>query len=56
MGRPSLADLTLVPQIFNAQRFECRLDHVPTAMRIHDACMALPAFDLTQPSKCPDAE
>jgi maleylacetoacetate isomerase/maleylpyruvate isomerase len=53
---PTLADLTLVPQIFNARRLECRLDHVPTVMRIHEACMALPAFDLTQPSKCPDAE
>jgi maleylacetoacetate isomerase/maleylpyruvate isomerase len=53
---PTLADLTLVPQVFNAQRFDCRLDHVPTVMRIHAACMAMPAFDLTQPSKCPDAE
>jgi maleylacetoacetate isomerase/maleylpyruvate isomerase len=53
---PTMADLTLVPQVFNAQRFDCRLDHVPTVMRIHDACMALPAFDQTQPSKCPDAQ
>jgi len=52
---PTLADVTLVPQIFNAQRFECRLDHVPTVMRVFEACMALPAFDATQPSKCPDA-
>jgi maleylacetoacetate isomerase len=53
---PTMADITLVPQIFNAQRFGCRLDHVPAVMRIHEACMKLPAFDLTQPSKCPDAE
>ena len=53
---PTLADLTLVPQIANARRFDCRLDHVPSVMRIHDTCMALEAFDLTQPSKCPDAE
>jgi maleylacetoacetate isomerase/maleylpyruvate isomerase len=52
---PTLADITLVPQIFNAQRLECRLDHAPTVMRIFEACMALPAFDGTQPSKCPDA-
>jgi hypothetical protein len=25
-------------------------------MRIHAECMKLPAFDATQPSKCPDAE
>ena len=36
--------LLLVPQIFNAQRFECRLDHVPTVMRVFEACMELPAF------------
>ncbi len=52
---PTLADITLVPQIFNAQRLECRLDHVPTVMRIHAACMALDAFAQTQPSACPDA-
>jgi maleylacetoacetate isomerase/maleylpyruvate isomerase len=52
---PTLADIALVPQIFNAQRFNCRLDHVPTAMRVFKACMELPAFDETQPSKCPDA-
>jgi maleylacetoacetate isomerase len=34
---PTLADVLLVPQIFNAQRFDCRLDHVPTVMRIHRA-------------------
>jgi maleylacetoacetate isomerase/maleylpyruvate isomerase len=53
---PTLADVCLVPQIFNAQRFECRLDHVPTVMRVFAACMALPAFDKTQPSQCPDAQ
>lgn len=52
---PGLADLTLVPQIFNAQRFDWRTDHVPHVMRVFDACMALPAFSQTQPSACPDA-
>jgi len=53
--RPGLADCVLVPQIFNAQRMKCRLDHVPTVMRIFDACMAEPAFVAAQPSACPDA-
>jgi maleylacetoacetate isomerase/maleylpyruvate isomerase len=53
---PTLADCCLVPQIFNAQRFKCRTDHLPHAMRVFDACMALPAFAETQPSQCPDAE
>jgi maleylacetoacetate isomerase len=52
---PTLADLTLVPQIFNAQRFNCRTDHVPQVMRVFDACMQLEAFSQTQPSACPDA-
>ena len=52
---PTLADCVLVPQIFNAQRFDCRLDAVPTVMRVFDACMQLPAFDAAQPSRCPDA-
>ncbi|NML14532.1 maleylacetoacetate isomerase [Azohydromonas caseinilytica] len=53
---PTLADCVLVPQIFNAQRFECRLDHVPTVMRVFETCMQLDAFSKTQPSACPDAE
>ena len=52
---PTLADITLVPQIFNAQRLNCRLDHVPTVMRVFDECMRLEAFSGAQPSACPDA-
>ena len=53
---PGMADCLLVPQVFNAQRFKARLDHVPTVMRIHEACMKRDAFAKTQPSACPDAE
>ena len=52
---PTLADCVLVPQIFNATRFNARLDHVPNVMRVFDACMQLDAFSKTQPSACPDA-
>jgi len=52
---PGLADCVLVPQIFNARRMDCRLDHVPTVMRVFEACMAESAFASTQPSACPDA-
>lgn len=52
---PTMADCLLVPQIFNARRFDCRLDHVPQVMRVFDACMALPAFEQTRPENCPDA-
>ena len=53
---PTLADCVLVPQIFNARRFDCRLDGLPTVMRVFDVCMALPAFQAAQPSACPDHE
>jgi maleylacetoacetate isomerase/maleylpyruvate isomerase len=53
---PTLADCCLVPQIFNARRFDCRLDHVPQVMRVFDACMQLEAFSATRPEACPDAE
>jgi len=53
---PTLADVCLVPQIFNAQRFKARLDHVPTVMRIHEHCLTLPAFAESVPALQPDAE
>jgi maleylacetoacetate isomerase len=52
----TLADVVIVPQIFNAKRFDCRLDHVPTVMRIFEHCMELAAFVDAQPSRQPDAE
>lgn len=52
---PGLADICLVPQIFNAKRFDCPLDGYPTTMRVFDGCMALPAFDAAQPAKQPEA-
>lgn len=53
---PSIADCCLVPQIFNAKRFECDLSPYPATMRVFGACMKLDAFDRAQPSKQPDAE
>ncbi|HET9149543.1 MAG TPA: maleylacetoacetate isomerase, partial [Alphaproteobacteria bacterium] len=42
---PTIADICLVPQVFNAQRFKCPLDGYPTIVRIHEACQKLDAFD-----------
>ena len=53
---PTLADCVLVPQIYNAQRFDTPLNGLPRTMAAFDACMALPAFQGAQPSACPDAE
>jgi maleylacetoacetate isomerase len=55
-GTPGMADCCLVPQVFNAKRFQCDTAPYPTVMRIFDECMKLDAFDKAQPSKQPDAE
>lgn len=52
---PTLADICLVPQVFNARRFDVALDRYPRLMAAFDACMALPAFESAQPSRQPDA-
>ena len=51
----TMADCCLVPQVFNAQRYECDLGPYPTVMRIFGECMKLDAFASTQPSGQPDA-
>ena len=53
---PTMADCCLVPQIFNARRYECDLAPYPNVMRVFGECMKLEAFDRAQPSKQPDAE
>ncbi|MET0334483.1 MAG: maleylacetoacetate isomerase [Rhizobacter sp.] len=53
---PTMADVLLVPQIFNAKRYDCRLDHLPTVMRVFDACVLHPAFQAAEPAACPDAD
>ena len=52
--RPSLVDCCLVPQIFNAQRFNVDFSGLPRTMAAFDRCMALDAFQKAQPSQCPD--
>jgi maleylacetoacetate isomerase len=53
---PTLADCCLVPQVFNARRFNCPLDALPTIRRIVAACERLPAFEKAAPASQPDAE
>jgi maleylacetoacetate isomerase len=53
---PGLADVCLVPQVFNARRYDLDLTPYPTLMRIFETCMTVPAFDRAQPSNQPDAE
>ena len=53
---PTMADCFLVPQVYNAQRFEIDMGPYPNIARINANCAALPAFDAAHPSRQPDAE
>ena len=53
---PGMADCCLVPQVFNARRFDCRMDHLPNVTRIVAACEALDAFRAAAPENQSDAE
>ena len=53
---PTLADVCLVPQVYNAERFDCDLSAYPNAVRINSACLALDAFARAAPDAQPDAE
>jgi maleylacetoacetate isomerase len=51
----SLADVYLVPQMYNARRFNCDLTPYPTLVRIAQALEQEPAFARAAPDRQPDA-
>jgi maleylpyruvate isomerase len=53
---PTVADVCLVPQIFNAQRFGIDTERYPTIQRINDYACGLDAFARAAPQVQPDAE
>lgn len=53
---PTLADLALVPQLYNARRFNVALGAMPRLLAAEAACNALPAFTHAAPDAQPDAE
>lgn len=54
-SEPGLADICLVPQMYNARRFNVDLDPFPQLLAIDEACRALTAFEAAQPENQPDA-
>ena len=52
----TLADICLVPQVFNARRLKVPLDRFPKIVAADAACLKLPAFDKARPENQPDAE
>lgn len=50
----TLADVCLVPQVYNARRFDVRLDDYPRLVAVADACNELEAFRAAVPERQPD--
>ncbi len=53
---PSLADVCLVPQLYNARRFEVDLSAFPLLTAIEAHCLQLDAFAAAVPERQPDAD
>jgi len=53
---PTLADICLVPQVYNALRFDCDLTAMPRLCSIYTHCISLPAFQAAAPENQPDFE
>jgi maleylpyruvate isomerase len=52
----TLADICLIPQVFNARRLKVPLEAFPKIVAVETACLKLPAFDKARPENQPDAE
>lgn len=52
---PTLADICLVPMLYNARRFECDLSACPTLVEIEHNCAQIEAFQQALPENQPDA-
>jgi maleylacetoacetate isomerase len=52
---PTLADILIVPQLFNCRRFGVDLSPFPRIAGIETACADLPAFRAAHPDAQPDA-
>ncbi len=55
-ARPTLADLALVPQLYNARRFNVVTTAMPRLLAAEAASLAMPAFSEAAPERQPDAE
>ncbi|MFT4626154.1 MAG: maleylpyruvate isomerase [Myxococcota bacterium] len=53
---PTVADLLLVPQLYNARRFACDLSGLPTLLAVEARCAAMPVFQASHPDRQPDAQ
>ncbi|WP_112662997.1 maleylacetoacetate isomerase [Microvirga flavescens] len=54
-AHPTLADIYIVPQVFNARRMDMALDAYPNIVAVDAACSGHPAFQAAAPDQQPDA-
>jgi len=52
---PGMAEIFIVPQVYNAERFAVALGNFPRIRALRDRCDVLPAFQKAQPGAQPDA-
>jgi maleylacetoacetate isomerase/maleylpyruvate isomerase len=55
-SQPSLADVCIVPQVYNALRYECLVSDFPRLYEIYETCMTLPVFQRAAPGQQADAD
>ena len=55
-AQPTLADICLVPQVFNARRYKVDMAKFPKIVAVDEACQRNPAFAAAAPAAQPDAE
>ena len=53
---PTIADVCLIPQVYNARRFGCDLGDFPHIQAIEAQCLTIPAFRQAAPEAQADAE
>lgn len=54
--RPGYLEACLIPQVYNARRFDCDLDAYPRILALTARCEALEAFRQAAPDAQPDAQ
>jgi len=54
--RPGYLEACLIPQVYNARRFDCDLDAYPRILALTARCEALDAFRHAAPDAQPDAQ
>jgi maleylacetoacetate isomerase len=52
---PGIADCVLIPQVYNALRYECPMEEYPRLVEIHAHCQTLPEFQRAAPEAQADA-